>query len=320
MNWFNDFYHNIAKTPLAEWLNVLPSQLHSWHKQPHGELKKWLKLLQKLPPTQPSGWDLDTGVRIGSARDISDYQQKQIRGLLQLLMPWRKGPYFIHDIHLDCEWRSDWKWQRLAPHIRPLQDQLVLDIGCGNGYHMWRMLAQNPQLVVGIDPTALFLMQFHAIKHFKPDPRIHLLPIGVDDLPKLQQFDTVFSMGVLYHRKSPMDFLQQLKWQLRPGGQLILETLVVDGDARIVLVPQGRYAQMGNVWFLPSCDALTLWLERLGFSQIVTVDVASTTTAEQRATAWMTGQSLSDFLDPNDASLTIEGYPAPKRAVIIASA
>ena len=319
MDWFNDFYHLIAKTPLAPWLNVLPAQLHEWQKQPHGEFKKWCKLLEKLPRTAPSNVELNTAVQIGSASDITEHQQKQILGLLKLFMPWRKGPYHIHDIHIDTEWRSDWKWDRLAPHIAPLNNRLVLDIGCGNGYHMWRMLAQDPQLVVGVDPTDLFLVQFQAIKHFQPDPRIHLLPVGVEQLPALKQFDTVFSMGVLYHRKSPIDFLQQLKQQLRKGGQLILETLVVDGDEQTVLVPGERYAQMRNVWFLPSCAALMHWLRRLGFSDVTTVDVATTTTEEQRATEWMTNLSLNDFLDPNDSNLTIEGYPAPKRAVIIAT-
>ena len=44
-----------------------------------------------------------------------------------------------------------------------------------------------------------------------------------------------------------------------------------------------------------------------------------TSTDEQRATKWMTNHSLIDFLDPNNKSLTIEGYPAPKRAVFIAT-
>ncbi|MEY8213807.1 MAG: DUF1698 domain-containing protein, partial [Colwellia sp.] len=31
-------------------------------------------------------------------------------------------------------------------------------------------------------------------------------------------------------------------------------------------------------------------------------------------------QSLSDFLDPQDKNKTIEGYPAPQRAIFIANA
>ncbi len=47
-------------------------------------------------------------------------------------------------------------------------------------------------------------------------------------------------------------------------------------------------------------------------------DVCVTTTEEQRRTEWMVTESLADFLDPNDRSKTVEGYPAPQRAVLIA--
>lgn len=320
MEWFKDFYQRIAMTDLSPWLEVLPAQLKEWQKQQHGEFNKWVKLIGKLPETQASSIELNTEVRLGTESDISEYQSKQIEGLLKQFMPWRKGPFHIHGIHIDTEWRSDWKWDRVAPHITPLQGRKVLDIGCGSGYHMWRMLGQDPEMVVGVDPTDLFLIQFQAIKHFNPDPRIHLLPVGVEQLPNLRAFDTVFSMGVLYHRKSPIDFLQQLKMQLRKGGELILETLVVDGDEHTVLVPGERYAQMRNVWFLPSCAALEHWMHRIGFKNIRTVDVAQTSIEEQRSTEWMTNQSLKDFLAPDNHDLTVEGYPAPKRAVIIAEA
>ena len=319
VNWFNHFYQQIADSLLSHWLEVLPGQIADWQKeQLHGDFNKWLKLLDKLPKTHPSSINLQDKVELGKADDIDAYTQKQISGLLKQFMPWRKGPFDIHGIHVDTEWRSDWKWQRVLPHIQSLKNRYVLDVGCGSGYHMWRMLGENARMVVGADPSQLFLMQFQAIKHFNPDPRIHLLPIGVEQLPQLNAFDSVFSMGVLYHRKSPIDFLYQLKNQLRQGGELILETLVVPGDENCVLMAGERYAKMRNVWFLPSTAALAVWMTRVGFKNIRVVDVAATTIEEQRATQWMDSQSLVDFLDPDDPTKTIEGYPAPLRAVIIA--
>lgn len=318
--WFQEFYQQIATSNLSEWLETLPADIKNWQQQPHGEWQKWLRLLAKFPATQPTTINFKDAVKIGTANDIDAHTQKQITGLLGQFKPWRKGPFHIHDIHIDTEWRSDWKWERLAPYIDSLEGKYVLDVGCGNGYHMFRMLDQNPELVVGIDPTALFLIQFQIIKHFCPDPRIHLMPLGIEQMPALGAFDTVFSMGVLYHRKSPFDFLQQLKKLLKPGGQLVLETLVVDGDQHTVLVPHDRYAQMSNVWFIPSVAALEQWLSKCGFSAVHTVDVADTSLDEQRKTSWMDSQSLADFLDPDDVTKTIEGYPAPKRAVTLAKA
>ncbi|GAC04183.1 tRNA 5-methoxyuridine(34)/uridine 5-oxyacetic acid(34) synthase CmoB [Paraglaciecola chathamensis] len=319
VSWFNQFYKEIAESPLSAWLESLPGQIATWQKeQLHGDFNKWVKLLGKLPETKPSVINTKDKVEFGAADDVSEYTQKQIVGLLKQFMPWRKGPFNVHGIHIDTEWRSDWKWDRVQPHIQSLENRYVLDVGCGSGYHMWRMLGENAKMVVGADPSQLFLMQFQAIKHFNPDPRIHLLPVGVEQLPEKNAFDTVFSMGVLYHRKSPLEFLQQLKNQLRLGGELVLETLVVEGDENTVLMAGDRYAQMRNVWFLPSTDALCLWMTRLGFKHVRVVDLAKTTIEEQRATQWMDSQSLVDFLDPNDHTKTIEGYPAPLRAVIVA--
>jgi tRNA (mo5U34)-methyltransferase len=143
--------------------------------------------------------------------------------------------------------------------------------------------------------------------------------LGIEELPpNLQAFDTVFSMGVFYHRRSPFSHLTELRSCLRRGGQLVLETLVIDAGPDQVLVPESRYAKMRNVWFIPSPQTLVSWMKRAGFRDIRLVDVTQTTTDEQRSTAWMQFESLADFLDPHDFSRTVEGYPAPCRATVTA--
>ncbi|UPW16968.1 tRNA 5-methoxyuridine(34)/uridine 5-oxyacetic acid(34) synthase CmoB [Agarivorans sp. TSD2052] len=317
---FSDFYQIIAKNRLKHWLYTLPAQLGDWQKEhAHGDFPRWQRVLNKLPQQTTTHIELKDKVSIGQAEDMPAGERKKVESLLRHLHPWRKGPFDIYGIHIDTEWRSDWKWERLRQHISPLKHRYVLDVGCGSGYHMWRMLGDDAEFVVGIDPSTLFLMQFEAIRNFaNNEQRVHLLPLGIQELPKLRAFDTVFSMGVLYHRRSPMDHLIQLKDQLHTGGELVLETLVVDGDENQVLVPAGRYGKMPNVWFLPSTAALKLWLEKVGFVDVRVVDVDVTSTEEQRSTSWMTHESLDDYLDPGDKTLTVEGLPAPKRAVFIA--
>ena len=241
------------------------------------------------------------------------------------LHPWRKGPYDLFGLHLDTEWRSDWKWDRVIPHLAPLKDRLILDVGCGNGYHCWRMLGEGANRVIGIDPSNKFVHQFYAIKHYlnqaEKELPVDVLPVGIEQLPsELKAFDTVFSMGVLYHRRSPMDHLRELKDCLRDGGQLVLETLIIEGEPREALVPEGRYAKMRNVWFLPSVDTLLSWMRKCGLKNPRVVDICKTSLEEQRTTDWMTFESLPDFLDPNDDSFTAEGHPAPVRAVFLAEA
>lgn len=315
---FGRFYQQIATGPLASWLEVLPAQIAAWQKENlHGLFRNWEKSVEHLRLQQR----LDLLHSVSAERDdLSDRQRQGIEKLLRNLMPWRKGPYSLYGTDIDTEWRSDWKWQRVAPHISSLAGRTVLDVGCGSGYHMWRMVGAGAQLVVGIDPMQLFLCQFEAVrKLLGDDRRAHLLPLGIEQLPTLQAFDTVFSMGVLYHRRSPLDHLLQLKNQLVSGGELVLETLVIEGDERDVLVPGERYAQMRNVYFIPSAAALKSWLEKCGFVDVKIVDYAVTSTDEQRRTSWMTSESLAEFLDPQDASKTVEGYPAPLRAVLVAT-
>ncbi|RJX73747.1 tRNA 5-methoxyuridine(34)/uridine 5-oxyacetic acid(34) synthase CmoB [Vibrio sinensis] len=317
---FANFYQLIAQdTRLQPWLNVLPQQLTDWQNAEHGDFARWVRALNKIPSDTPEQIDIQNSVTIANNQAMHQGELKRLENLLRTFHPWRKGPYHVHGIHIDTEWRSDWKWDRVLPHISPLKNRSVLDVGCGNGYHMWRMLGEGARLCVGIDPSHLFLIQFEAIRKLMGnDQRAHLLPLGIEQLPKLEAFDTVFSMGVLYHRRSPLDHLIQLKDQLVSGGELILETLVIEGDETSVLVPFDRYAQMRNVYFFPSAKALKLWLEQVGFIDVKIVDENVTSVDEQRTTDWMTHNSLPNYLDPNDPSKTVEGYPAPRRAVLVA--
>jgi tRNA (mo5U34)-methyltransferase len=308
--------------PLGRWLKTLPLQVASvWRQRSHGDMSKWREALQLLPTISVSTIDFQTShVIAGAVSDCDEEQRFQIKSALQQLHPWRKGPYKICGIELDTEWRSDLKWDRLKEHISPLNNRIVLDVGCGNGYHLWRILGEGATLAIGIDPTQLFNMQFEALKHFiGADFPVHLFPLGIEQLPAdLNAFDTVFSMGVFYHRQSPFAHLNELKGALRQGGELILETLVIEGKEGEVLVPENRYAKMRNVWFIPSAKTLMAWLKRAGYCDIKLVDISITTVEEQRSTEWMRFESLADYLDPEDPKYTIEGYPAPQRAIVVA--
>lgn len=280
------------------------------HVRKHGRYDEWTEVLNSVcPADEPGEFNADT-VTIGSPGN-------SYLAALQAMKPWRKGPFQVGSDFVDTEWRSDWKWQRVSPHIN-LENRSVLDIGCGNGYHLFRALGDGARLAIGVDPTILFNFQFALLQKLTEDNQSFLLPLKSEHLPAFKFFDVVLSMGVLYHRRSPLDHLQELMSFLKPGGQVVLETLVVEGDGQTILIPEDRYAKMANVWFIPTTSALELMLARIGFTEIATKDVTRTTVEEQRATAWMDFESLPDFLDPQDSSKTVEGYPAPTRAVLTA--
>ncbi|NOR73246.1 MAG: tRNA 5-methoxyuridine(34)/uridine 5-oxyacetic acid(34) synthase CmoB [Mariprofundaceae bacterium] len=313
---------SIGNSPLSGYSDELITlNEQGWKKiLGHGDLPRWSSGFHALPDVTPSSIDLNAeSVRIGLPDDCFE-SAEEIREALKKMHPWRKGPFDIFGVHIDTEWHSDWKWRRIKDHITPLGGRIILDVGCGSGYHIWRMLGAGADLVIGVDPTPLFSLHFATVKRYTPDSGAFIIPVGIDDMPAgMACFDSVFSMGILYHRRSPLDHLIQLKELLRPGGELILETLVIEGDGESCLTPNGRYAKMRNVWSVPSVKTVEIWLKQVGFTSIRCVDVNVTTVEEQRSTEWMQFESLSDFLDPDDHSKTVEGYPAPRRATIIAN-
>ena len=236
------------------------------------------------------------------------------------LLPWRKGPFMFNNLKIESEWQGDLKWKRLQNHISPLKNRRVLDVGAGNGYFTLRMALEGAKKALGIEPFLLFNYQYAAIKSLVGNEiNAMLLPIRLEEMPKSAIFDSVFSMGVLYHQKSHMEHLLKLKNMMAPGAELILETLVVEGPKGYSLIPEGRYAQMRNVHCLPSIDTLKSWLADANFNNIKVIDISKTSPKEQRRTEWIgdNAASLEDFLDPSDPSLTKEGYPAPTRVIII---
>jgi len=326
---FDSLFRDLKETEFEPWLATLPAQIDaSFQEKTHGFLQNWIDLIEQMPQVEPSNVDLNSdSITVGSRADILPDQSVLLEQQLRTIIPWRKGPYELFGISVNTEWRSDFKWRRIQQHLSPLKNRRVLDVGCGNGYHMWRMLGEGAQLVIGADPSQFFLAQFRAIKRYAGEAYpIHILPFKSEQLPAFTQeyrgvgFDTVFSMGVLYHRTSPVEHLKELRSFLRKGGELVLETLVIEGDENTTLVPEDRYAKMRNVWFIGSTGFLIRLLERVGFKDCRVVDESVTSLDEQRKTDWMTFESLEEFLDSEDHSKTIEGYPAPRRATIICTA
>lgn len=285
---------------LASWAESLPPLIEQrLSSKNHGNYSRWQDILLALPKAD---------------RDTQE-------ALLLELAPWRKGPFDLGDISIDAEWRSDLKWNRVRERIAPLQDRNVLDVGCGNGFYALQMRDAGAKTVIGIDPTLLFVMQFLAVNHFHAADNVFVVPARLQELPlPAQRFDTCFSMGVLYHQRAPIDHLRELRQTLRSGGQLVLETIYLPGEEPNARTPEDRYAKMRNVWLLPTLPELATWLTRTGYQGIEIIDKSITTVDEQRSTDWMTFESLRDALDPSDPTKTIEGWPAPHRVVLTATA
>lgn len=315
-------YERLEKDFGLQGMDNLLLELAPVFDNPRGNTLKYTKALEALPRAIASTRDFDRDApRVGAACDLSSLEQKCLHQALYHLCPWRKGPFDVFGIDLDTEWQSYIKWNRFARKISPLTNRRVLDIGSSNGYYMFRMAAENPEIVLGLEPQHAFYFQFHALNHYAGQDNLFSLPVSFDQMPVTSSyFDTVFCMGVLYHRRSPLDMLASIHDIMHTGGELVLENLVLETRDHVCLFPEDRYAKMRNVFFIPSLTAMESWLKRTGFSHIRCINISLTTPEEQRKTPWIQTESLEDFLDPRDRSRTVEGYPAPVRAVFVARA
>ena len=288
----------IEREKWLTWKNILPYQ----------------EAIKNLPSYDEVTISLSDKVEI-EIPNLSIAQAEQIKQTAQLMKPWRKGPFQINDLFIDTEWQSQIKYNLLEPHFN-LKDKIVGDIGCNNGYYLFRMLTHEPKKLIGFDPSAIYYSQFQFINHFIKSDIVYEL-LGVEHVEFYEhKFDTLFCLGVLYHRSDPVAMLKSLFKGLNKGGELILDTFMIDGEGEMCLTPKDRYSKIPNIYFVPTINALTNWCHRAGFESVDILETVVTDHNEQRKTEWIDGQSLEDFLDPNDETKTVEGYPAPKRVYI----
>ncbi len=279
--------------------------------------QKWMRwknikpLRDALDNLEDGSWD----VKIGDKISISGDKPKNILEVAKLLMPWRKGPFEFFDIFIDTEWQSNIKYNLLRKHFN-LKDKRVADIGCNNGYYMFRMLEDKPKSIVGFDPSPVYKTQFDFINHFVKSDIVYEL-LGVEHAQFYEyKFDIIFCLGVLYHRSDPVTMLKQLFKSLDKKGEVILDTFYIDGEKEMALCPESSYSKIPNIYFVPTIKALKNWCLRAGFSEFEVLETSKTDFNEQRKTSWIEGQSLEDFLAPNDDTKTREGYPAPQRVYV----
>ena len=283
------------------------------------ERKKWLtwKNIKPLREALEELSPCDVKVKLGDIIKIEgQYQDKeQLLQTAKMMMPWRKGPFDLFGIFIDSEWQSFMKYNLLRAFF-DLKDKKVADIGCNNGYYMFRMLEDKPKKIVGFDPSPLYKTQFDFINHFIKSDIVYEL-LGVEHAEFYEEkFDTIFCLGVLYHRSDPVVMLKQLYRALDKEGEVFLDTFFIDGEEEVALCPRSSYSKIPNIYFVPTIPALKNWCYKAGFGEVEVLTTSTTTSSEQRKTQWIQGQSLEDFLDPEDSSKTVEGYPAPKRVYV----
>ena len=280
------------------------------------KLPDYIQLRKRNPNYQS---EIQQGIlTFGTHSDLTKDEHEILLPLLKHLVPWRKGPISFFGHSIDTEWRSDWKWERMAPGIPNMRGMRVADIGCNNGYYMYHMLKDQPRFVWGLDPSEKYFQAFKMMQKFAAPNTLDMDMLGVEELFAFPNFfDIVFCLGVIYHRKDPIGMLQDVHQTLRKGGQAIIESISMPGNGPYALSPPARYSKMRNVFFFPTSECLVAWMQKAGFKEVKIISHSITTTDEQKRSDWMPFESLEQYLDPEDHSKTLEGYPAPERTVVV---
>ncbi len=277
-------------------------------------VEPWYNQLLKMSEIEKNNLKIDYGdwFSVGKRENLTQQEFDLLEESAKKLIPWRKGPFNLFGLEIDSEWQSNIKYNLIRPHFN-LKDKIVADIGCNNGYYMFRMLEDKPKKLIGFDPSPLTLHQFEFVNHFVKS-EIEYEMLGVEHLEYYNhKFDFIFMLGVLYHRPDPIGTLKSLARGLNSKGEILIDTFMIDGEEELCLTPNKRYSKIPNIYFIPTIPALKNWLSRAGFEDIEIIATTTTTNEEQRKTDWSFDQSLEDFLDPEDRTKTIERYPAPKR-------
>jgi tRNA (mo5U34)-methyltransferase len=294
-------------------LDQLRDERQKWYEWKN--IKPLKEKLDNLKLDNKININIDDCVNI-DIENFSSEQREFIYDFAKELRPWRKGPFKINDIFIDSEWQSFIKYNLIKKHF-DLKDKVVGDIGCNNGYYMFRMLEDNPKKIIGFDPSILTKIQFDFINYFVKSDKIIFELLGVEHCEFYEEkFDVLFCLGVLYHRSDPVNTLKSLAKSINKDGCLILDTFMIDGELEVALTPNKKYSKIPNIYFVPTIPALKNWCLRAGFSDVEVLETSTTNFDEQRKTEWIYGESLEDFLDKDDPSKTVEGYPAPKRVYI----
>jgi len=116
--------------------------------------------------------------------------------------------------YIDATTRETVRRMHLSPSAR------VLDIGCGTGALLHRLLETYPEAdLSGVDPVPRML----AIARRKLPPSVELEEAWAERLPFGEAaFDAVASCSMLHYMPDPETALRETRRVLRPGGRIVI--------------------------------------------------------------------------------------------------
>ncbi len=113
------------------------------------------------------------------------------------------------------------------------RDKVVLDAGCGIGKHVYFTSKFGAKEVIGIDLSEAVDVAYEYTKDLK---NCHIVQADIYNLPFKNEFDFIYSIGVLHHLPKPEDGFKKLLMHLRRNGSMFAWVYGREGNNLLKIV------------------------------------------------------------------------------------
>ena len=147
-------------------------------------------------------------------------------------------------------------------HVEFSDGMVMLDIGCGGGATLKRLLKRSPEgMVYGIDISAESVAKARNLSKGLLGSQVFVEQGSADSLPwENQKFDVVTAVETVYFWPNLPKCFQEVKRVLKSGGQFAIMLEVIEGDSVWTNVVEGMTVY--------SPEQLKDMLEQAGFSNV----------------------------------------------------
>lgn len=147
-------------------------------------------------------------------------------------------------------------------HVNFSDGMVMLDIGCGGGATLKRLLKRSPEgMVYGIDISEESVVKAKNVNKQLLNKQVFVRQGSADSLPwEDQKFDVVTAVETVYFWPNLPQCFQEVKRVLKPGGQFAIMLEVIEGDSIWTNVVEGMTVY--------SPEMLKDMLEQAGFGDV----------------------------------------------------
>lgn len=144
-----------------------------------------------------------------------------------------------------------------------VKDKFVLDAGCGKGRHSFIVSQSGAKQVFAIDVGDAIEVAYANVGAL---PNVHVIQADIKNLPFVNQFDYVFSNGVLHHMADPAAGFSALSKTIRPGGSISIWVYGAENNWWVTNIVNPLRTTFTSKMPAPSLKSLSLLLSLVLFS------------------------------------------------------